>query len=95
MQLGSWGDVRHVKQSNSISPILISSEGIYVAGDSGGFLNPAITHVKNSSAVHSFSNKEPRFCFCLYRKLPWKRFPVYALAQFLGGFCAAGVIYAN
>ena len=52
--------------------------GIYVAGDSGGFLNPAIT-----------------FCFCLYRKLPWKRFPVYLLAQFLGGFVAAGVVYAN
>ncbi|KAL8677543.1 MAG: hypothetical protein Q9224_000203 [Gallowayella concinna] len=56
--------------------------GIYVAGlppgDSGGFLNPAIT-----------------FCFCLYRKLPWRRFPIYLIAQFLGGFCAAGVIYAN
>ncbi|CAL8578236.1 glycerol channel [Xanthoria parietina] len=52
--------------------------GIYVAGDSGGFLNPAIT-----------------FCFCLYRKLPWRRFPIYLTAQFLGGFCAAGVIYAN
>jgi len=52
--------------------------GIYVAGDSGGFLNPAIT-----------------FCFCLFRKLPWRRWPIYALAQFLGGFCAAGVVYAN
>ena len=47
-------------------------------GDSGGFLNPAIT-----------------FCFCLYRGLPWQRFPIYLLAQFLGGFVAAGVIYAN
>ena len=52
--------------------------GIYVVGDSGGFLNPAIT-----------------FCFCLYRGLPWRRFPVYLVAQFLGGFVAAGVIYAN
>lgn len=52
--------------------------GIYVAGDSGGFLNPAIT-----------------FCFCLYRGLPWRRFPIYFLAQFLGGFVGAGVIYAN
>lgn len=72
--------------------------GIYVSGDAGGFLNPAIT-----------------FCFCLYRGLPWRRFPVYLLAQFLGGFIgpynanlilqyrvtdsraviAAGVIYGN
>lgn len=47
-------------------------------GDSGDFLNPAIT-----------------FCFCLYRGLPWRRFPIYFLAQFLGGFVAAVVLYAN
>ncbi|KAH6671704.1 aquaporin-like protein [Halenospora varia] len=52
--------------------------GIYVAGDSGGFLNPAIT-----------------LAFCFYRKLPWRRFPIYTVAQILGGFCAAGVVYAN
>ena len=52
--------------------------GIYVAGDSGGFLNPAVT-----------------FCFCFFRKLPWRRFPIYLIAQLLGGFLAAGVIYAN
>ncbi|MCJ1414669.1 hypothetical protein MMC32_000996 [Xylographa parallela] len=52
--------------------------GVYVAGDSGGYLNPAVT----------FSN-------CLFRRLPWRRFPIFFLAQFLGGFCAAGVVYAN
>jgi len=52
--------------------------GIYVAGDSGGFLNPAIT-----------------FCFCLFRKFPWRRWPIYFLAQVSGAFCASGVVYAN
>ncbi|KAG8629131.1 hypothetical protein KVT40_002996 [Elsinoe batatas] len=52
--------------------------GVYIAGDSGGFLNPAAT-----------------FTSCLLRKLPWRRFPIYMIAQTLGGFCAAGVIYAN
>ena len=52
--------------------------GVYVAGDSGGFLNPAVT-----------------LCFCLFRKFPWRRFPIYLLAQFLGGFCASSVVYAN
>jgi aquaglyceroporin related protein len=52
--------------------------GIYVAGDSGGFLNPAVT-----------------LAFCIYRKLPWRRFPIYTIAQLLGGFCASGVVYAN
>lgn len=52
--------------------------GVYVAGDSGAFLNPAIT----------FTN-------CLFRQLPWRRFPIYAGAQILGAFAASGVVYAN
>lgn len=52
--------------------------GIYVAGDSGAYLNPAIT----------FTN-------CLLRKLPWRRFPIYMIAQVMGAFCASGVVYAN
>ncbi|KAH8588600.1 aquaporin-like protein [Bisporella sp. PMI_857] len=52
--------------------------GIYVAGDSGGFLNPAVT-----------------LNFCLFRRLPWRRFPIYFAAQLLGGFVASGVVYAN
>lgn len=52
--------------------------GIYVAGDSGAYLNPAIT----------FSN-------CIFRQLPWRRFPMYFVAQLLGGFVGSGVVYAN
>jgi aquaglyceroporin related protein len=52
--------------------------GVYVAGDSGAYLNPAIT-----------------FANCYYRGLPWRRFPMYFIAQFLGGFVASGVVYAN
>lgn len=32
---------------------------------------------------------------CIYRKFPWRKLPVYALAQTLGAFCASGVVYAN
>ncbi|KAF7185583.1 Glycerol uptake/efflux facilitator protein [Pseudocercospora fuligena] len=52
--------------------------GIYIAGDSGAYLNPAITLTN-----------------CLLRKLPLRRFPIYFLAQFLGGFVGAGIVYAN
>lgn len=52
--------------------------GIYIAGDSGGFLNPAVT-----------------FAFCVYRKLPWRRFPIYFIAQLLAGFIGSGVVYGN
>jgi hypothetical protein len=40
-------------------------------------------------------NPAVTFCFCLFRKLPWKRFPIYFLAQLLGGFVGSGVVYAN
>jgi aquaglyceroporin related protein len=52
--------------------------GIYVAGDSGAYLNPAIT-----------------FCSCLFRQLPWRRFPIYFIAQVLGAFVGSGIVYAN
>lgn len=32
---------------------------------------------------------------CLLRKVPWRRFPVYFLAQFLGGFIGSDIIYVN
>ena len=52
--------------------------GIYIAGDSGAYLNPAITLTN-----------------CLLRKVPLRRFPIYLLAQFLGGFVGAGIVYGN
>ncbi|KAI9695523.1 MAG: hypothetical protein M1836_006440 [Candelina mexicana] len=69
-----YGEYQSVTWSWAIAVML----GVYVAGGSGGHINPAVT----------FTN-------CLYRGLPWRRFPIYFLAQFLGGFCAAGVVYAN
>jgi aquaglyceroporin related protein, other eukaryote len=32
---------------------------------------------------------------CVFRKFPWRKFPVYLVAQTLGGFVASGVVYAN
>ncbi|KAF2431220.1 putative aquaglyceroporin [Tothia fuscella] len=32
---------------------------------------------------------------CIYRRFPWRQFPIYALSQTLGAFCAAGVVFAN
>ena len=52
--------------------------GVYVAGKSGGHLNPAVTLAN-----------------CVYRKFPWRKFPVYFLAQLLGAMTAAAVVYGN
>nr|POE79666.1 aquaporin-3 [Quercus suber] len=32
---------------------------------------------------------------CIYRSFPWRKLPVYVLAQLIGGLCAAAVIYGN
>lgn len=32
---------------------------------------------------------------CVYRDFPWRKFPVYLVAQVLGAMCASGVVYAN
>jgi len=32
---------------------------------------------------------------CVYRKFPWRKFPVYLVAQVLGAMCAAAVVYGN
>lgn len=52
--------------------------GVYVAGKSGGHLNPAVTLAN-----------------CVYRKFPWRKFPVYFIAQLLGAMTAAAVVYGN
>lgn len=51
--------------------------GVYVAGDSGAYLNPAITLAN-----------------CVYRQLPWRRVPLYFLAQFFASFAASAYVYA-
>ncbi|KUL90094.1 hypothetical protein ZTR_02983 [Talaromyces verruculosus] len=32
---------------------------------------------------------------CLYRKFPWRKFPIYTLSQILGAMTGAAIVYAN
>ncbi|KJZ72061.1 hypothetical protein HIM_08516 [Hirsutella minnesotensis 3608] len=52
--------------------------GVYVAGKSGGHLNPAVTLAN-----------------CVFRGHPWRKFPVYLLAQLLGAMVGAAIVYGN
>jgi len=40
-------------------------------------------------------NPAVTFANCVYRKFPWRKFPVYLAAQVLGAMCSAAVVYAN
>jgi aquaglyceroporin related protein len=32
---------------------------------------------------------------CVYRKFPWRKFPIYFIAQLLGGMAGAAIVYGN
>ena len=40
-------------------------------------------------------NPAVTFANCVYRKFPWRKFPIYMLAQVLGAMTAAAIVYAN
>lgn len=50
-------------------------------------------YVSGISGAHM--NPAVTFANCIFRKFPWKKFPIYTIAQILGAFCASGVVYAN
>ncbi|KAF1991931.1 aquaglyceroporin like protein [Aulographum hederae CBS 113979] len=50
-------------------------------------------YVGGKSGAHL--NPAVTFANCVYRKFPWRKFPIYALAQILGAMTAAAVVYAN
>ena len=43
----------------------------------------------------SHINPAVTFANCIFRRFPWRKFPVYMLAQTLGAMCAAAVVYGN
>jgi len=40
-------------------------------------------------------NPAVTFANCVYRKFPWRKFPIYMLAQVLGAMSASAIVYAN
>jgi len=40
-------------------------------------------------------NPAVTFANCLYRRFPWRKFPVYMAAQVLGAMAASAIVYAN
>ncbi|CBF75100.1 uncharacterized protein ANIA_03915 [Aspergillus nidulans FGSC A4] len=43
----------------------------------------------------SHLNPAVTFAMCVLRKFPWRKWPVYAISQLLGGMSAAAIVYGN
>lgn len=50
-------------------------------------------YVSGSSGAHI--NPAVTFANCIYRGFPWRKFPIYMLAQLLGAICGAAIVYGN
>ena len=40
-------------------------------------------------------NPAVTFACCVFRKFPWRKFPIYAISQVLGAMCGAAIVYGN
>lgn len=43
----------------------------------------------------SHINPAVTFANCVLRNFPWRKWPLYAISQLLGGMCAAAIVYGN
>jgi aquaglyceroporin related protein len=50
-------------------------------------------YVAGKSGAHL--NPAVTMASCMYRKFPWRKFPIYFISQLLGAMTAAAVVYAN
>ncbi|KAF3388730.1 putative membrane protein [Penicillium rolfsii] len=50
-------------------------------------------YVSGSSGAHI--NPAVTLANCIYRGFPWRKFPIYLLAQLLGAMCGAAIVYGN
>ncbi|KAK5798027.1 hypothetical protein VI817_004318 [Penicillium citrinum] len=50
-------------------------------------------YVSGASGAHI--NPAVTFANCVFRRFPWRKFPVYAISQILGAMCGAAIVYGN
>jgi aquaglyceroporin related protein len=73
------------------------SLGVWLSANySGGHVNPAVSApLARSCGWSVLTISKVTIAFATVRGFPWKKVPIYLLAQLLGALCGAGVVYAT
>jgi len=80
----------------SVAQVVLSTEqkGQYQSITWGWGLGVMLAvYVSGISGAHL--NPAVTFANCVYRKFPWRKFPVYFLAQLLGAMVGSAIVYGN
>ncbi|KAI9569923.1 major intrinsic protein superfamily membrane channel protein [Boletus coccyginus] len=80
----------------SSKPAVSSSpQGNFISSSFGWAIGLAMGVWASARVSGGHVNPAVTLAFASVRNFPWKKVPIYILAQLLGGICGAGIVYAN
>ncbi|KAJ9132237.1 hypothetical protein NKR23_g11347 [Pleurostoma richardsiae] len=80
-----------------VAQVLLSSgtKGDYQSINWGWGLGVMLGVYSSAGISGAHLNPAVTLANCVFRKFPWRKFPIYMLAQLLGAMTAAAVVYGN
>lgn len=90
---GTGVDCQVVLSANT--GVASSPKGDYLSLAFGWAAGTALGVWLSSGISGGHINPAVTIAFATFRDFPWRKVPIYIIAQLLGGICGAGIVYAN